>query len=75
MRLFNTKKKKLIAASIAAVGVIGAGAIAANAAGGTGCATLSYPLCARSVASAQVVDGSIAEIDLNAAVRDKLNKP
>ncbi|MFD7157565.1 hypothetical protein ACFV9C_23405 [Kribbella sp. NPDC059898] len=74
MRLFNTKKKKLVAASIAAVGVIGAGAIAANAAGGTGCATLTYPLCARSVSSVQIVDNSVAEVDLAPAVKDKLNK-
>ena len=74
MRLFNSKKKKLVAASIAAVGIIGAGAVAANAAGDTGCKYLTYPLCARSVASLQVVDGSLGESDLNPSVREKLNK-
>lgn len=74
MRLFNTKKKKLVAATIAAVSIIGGGAIAANAAGGTGCQYLTYPLCARSVASLQVVDNSLAEADLAPAVREKLNK-
>ena len=74
MRLFNTKKKKLVAATIAAVSIIGGGAIAANAAGGTGCQYLTYPLCARSVASLQVVDNSLAEADLSPAVREKLNK-
>lgn len=74
MRLFNTKKKKLVAATVAAVSIIGGGAIAANAAGGTGCQYLTYPLCARSVASLQVVDNSLAETDLSPAVRDKLNK-
>lgn len=75
MRLFNSKKKKLVAAGIAAVGMIGAGAVAANAAGETGCKYLTYPLCARSVASVQVVDGSLIENDLAPAVREKLNKP
>ena len=74
MRLFNTKKKKLVAATIAAVSIIGAGAVAANAAGGTGCQYLTYPLCARSVASLQVVDNSLGESDLSPAVREKLNK-
>jgi hypothetical protein len=74
VRLFNTKKKKLVAATIAAVSIIGAGAVAANAAGGTGCQYLTYPLCARSVASLQVVDNSLGESDLSPAVREKLNK-
>ena len=74
MRLFNTKKKKLVAATIAAVSIIGAGAVAANAAGDTGCKYLTYPLCARSVASLQVVDNSLGESDLTPAVREKLNK-
>jgi hypothetical protein len=74
VRLFNSKKKKLLAATIAAVSIIGAGAVAANAAGGTGCKYLTYPLCARSVASLQVVDNSLGESDLSPAVRDKLNK-
>jgi hypothetical protein len=55
--------------------MIGAGAVAANAAGETGCKYLTYPLCARSVASVQVVDGSLIESDLAPAVREKLNKP
>jgi hypothetical protein len=74
VRLFNSKKKKFVAASIAAVGIIGGGAVAANAAGDTGCKYLTYPLCARSVASLQVVDGSLSESDLTPAVREKLNK-
>jgi hypothetical protein len=74
VRLLNTKKKKLVAATIAAVSIIGGGAIAANAAGGTGCQYLTYPLCARSVASLQVVDNSLGESDLAPAVREKLNK-
>ena len=74
MRLFNSKKKKLAAASVMAVAIIGAGAVAANAAGGTGCKYLTYPLCARSVASLQVVDGSLIENDLHPSVKAKLNK-
>jgi hypothetical protein len=78
-----SKKQKLVAAGIAAVVVIGGGAIAANAAGGTGCSTLTYPLCARSVAKTQVVDnsldgveirdGSLGARDLDATVNGKLN--
>ncbi|GAB2662625.1 hypothetical protein [Kribbella swartbergensis] len=78
-----SKKQKLVAAGIAAVVVIGGGAIAANAAGGTGCATLTYPLCARSVAKTQVVDnsldgveikdGSLGSRDLDSTVNGKLN--
>ena len=84
MRLFNTKKKKFVAASVMAVSIIGGGAVAANAAGGTGCKYLTYPLCARSVASLQVVDGSLTgsdikdgalgENDLTPALKTKVNQ-
>lgn len=73
MKLFNTKTKKIVAASIGAVAIIGGGMVAANAAGGTGCATLTYPLCARSVAKAQVVDHSLDESEFAPSVVGKLN--
>jgi uncharacterized protein (DUF697 family) len=63
LKLFDSKKKKLVVASIAAVGIIGGGAVAANAATG-GCRTLSYPLCANSVASEQVVNNSVTGLDV-----------
>ncbi|MFD7157986.1 hypothetical protein ACFV9C_25520 [Kribbella sp. NPDC059898] len=49
--------------------------VAANAAGGTGCKTLTYPLCARSVASAQIVDNSIISNDLSPQLRAAVNAP
>lgn len=38
-----------------------------------GCRTLTYPLCARSVASPQIVDNSIITNDLHPSVRAKLD--
>ncbi len=67
------KLHKFIAAGgVAVLGVAGI-AVAANAAGGTGCRTLTYPLCARSVASAQVVDNSLISSDLHPSVRGAIN--
>lgn len=68
----NKRTKLIAAAGIAALGVAGI-TVAANAAGGTGCRTLTYPLCARSVASAQVVDNSLISNDLNPSVRAAIN--
>lgn len=63
--------KFVTAGAIAVVGVAGI-TVAANAAGGTGCRTLTYPLCARSVASAQVVDNSLISNDLHPSLRDAI---
>ncbi|HEY9334653.1 MAG TPA: hypothetical protein VIQ79_09530 [Kribbella sp.] len=60
--------KVIAAAGVAALGVVGI-TVAANAAGGTGCRTLTYPLCARSVSSTQVVDNSLISNDLHPSVR------
>lgn len=64
MKLFNSKKKKLVAGFAAAATIVVGGAVAANAAGGTGCRTLTYPLCANSVASGQVVNNSLTGVDI-----------
>jgi hypothetical protein len=64
VKLFNTKKKKFVAAGIVAVSIIGGGAIAANAATSAGCRTLTYPLCANSVATTQVVNNSLTGVDI-----------
>lgn len=75
VKLFDKTWKKLVAAgAVAAVGVVGI-TVAANAAGGTGCRTLTYPLCSRSVAATQVVDNSMGENEFTPAVRAKLNRP
>lgn len=66
-------KQLIAAAGVAALGVVGI-TVAANAAGGTGCRTLTYPLCARSVAKTQVVDHSLDEQELAPSVLAKLNK-
>jgi hypothetical protein len=68
VNLLNSKKK-VAAAGIIAATLVSGGAIAASAADGTGCRTLMYPLCERSVASAQVVDSSLTQKDLALAVR------
>lgn len=73
MKLLNKTWKKFVAAGAVAALGIGGIAVAANAAGGTGCATLTYPLCARSVAKAQVVDHSLDEQELAPSVVGKLN--
>jgi hypothetical protein len=64
VKLFDSKKKKLIAGFAAAATIVVGGAVAANAATGTGCRTLTYPLCARSVATTQVVDNSLTGVDI-----------
>lgn len=66
-------KRLIAAAGVAALGVAGI-TVAANAAGGTGCRTLTYPLCARSVAKTQVVDHSLDEQEFAPSVLAKLNK-
>lgn len=67
-------KKIAIAGAVAVTGVGGI-AVVADAAGGTGCKTLTYPLCARSVAKSQVVDHSLDEQEFTPGVLAKLNKP
>ena len=64
MKLFNSKKKKVIAGFAAAGTILVGGAVAANAATGAGCRTLTYPLCANSVASTQVVNNSLTGVDI-----------
>ncbi|MGZ0147113.1 hypothetical protein ACXJJ3_08580 [Kribbella sp. WER1] len=72
-KILNTKTGRLaIAGVVAAAAVLGV-SIAANAAGGTGCKTLTYPLCARSVSSLQIVDNSIISNDLNPQLRAAIN--
>lgn len=69
------RRTKFVSAAIAASVLVVGGAVTAFAAGGTGCKTLTYPLCARSVAATQVVDNSLGENEFTPAVRAKLNKP
>lgn len=68
------RRSKIITAAIAAPVLIVGGAVAATAAGGTGCATLTYPLCARSVAATQVVDNSLPKSKIVPADRDAFLK-
>lgn len=58
-KLFNTKGGRLLVASVLAAGVLVGVTVAANGAVRPDCKTLSYPLCARSVAAPQVVDNSL----------------
>jgi hypothetical protein len=74
-KIISTKVGRLAAAGVIAAGAVVGVAVAANAAGGTGCATLTYPLCARSVAKTQVVDNSLDDAEFTPATRAKLNKP
>lgn len=68
--------KKLVAGIAGAVLVVGAGGwytgAFAGVPGSTDCKTLSYPLCSKSVAGSQVVNGSQNEIEMDAATRAKL---
>ncbi|GAA1577808.1 MULTISPECIES: hypothetical protein [Kribbella] len=63
-KILNTKTGRLAVAGVIAASAVLGVSIAANAAGGTGCKTLTYPLCARSVASTQVVDNSLTGADI-----------
>jgi len=74
IKFLNTKRR-LAVASVLAAGLLGGGVAVANAAGGTGCATLTYPLCQRSVASGQIVDNAIISNDLSPALRNAINAP
>lgn len=63
-KILTTKAGRLAVAGVVAAAAVVGVSVAANAAGGTGCKTLTYPLCARSVASAQVVDNSLTGADI-----------
>jgi hypothetical protein len=82
---WNSKVGRLAIAGVVAAGAVVGIAVAANGAVKPDCKTLSYPLCARSVAAAQVVDNSLPgntklapksvdESRLSAGVVTKLNK-
>lgn len=72
--LINKGWKRLVVAGVvAAMGTVGIVAIS-SAAVKPDCKTLTYPLCNRSVAAAQVVDNSLPESKLAPEVRVKLNK-
>lgn len=58
-QVFNTKGGRLLVAAVLGAGVLVGVTVAANGAVRPDCKTLSYPLCARSVAASQVVDNSI----------------
>jgi len=73
VKLLDKTWKKLAAAGVVAALGVGGIAVAADAAGGTGCRTLTYPLCARSVAKTQVVDHSLDEQEFTSGVVAKLN--
>jgi hypothetical protein len=58
-KVFSTKGGRLLVAAVLGAGVLVGVTVAANGAVRPDCATLSYPLCARSVAAKQVVDNSL----------------
>jgi hypothetical protein len=58
-KVFTTKGGRLLVAAVLGAGVLVGVTVAANGAVRPDCKTLSYPLCARSVAASQVVDNSI----------------
>ncbi|MEU8226400.1 hypothetical protein [Kribbella sp. NPDC048915] len=58
-KVFSTKGGRLLVAAVLGAGVLVGVTVAANGAVRPDCKTLSYPLCARSVAAKQVVDNSI----------------
>lgn len=55
----GTKGGRLLVAGVLAAGVLVGVTVVANGAVAPDCKTLSYPLCARSVAATQVVDNSL----------------
>jgi hypothetical protein len=58
-KVFSTKGGRLLVAAVLGAGVLVGVTVAANGAVRPDCKTLSYPLCARSVAAKQVVDNSL----------------
>lgn len=66
--VWATRLGKAAVIGVAAVLLVGGGSAVAAVTG------VTYPLARNSVASGQVVDGSIIENDLNPAVKTKLNK-
>lgn len=68
------KAVKIILAVGGAAGLVAAGMVAANAGvpGSTNCKTLAYPLCDKSVAAKQVVNGTQNEIKMDESTRAKL---
>ncbi|WP_350277427.1 hypothetical protein [Kribbella sp. HUAS MG21] len=75
-KVFSTKAGRLLVAGVLGAGVLVGITVAANGAVRPDCKTLSYPLCARSVAAKQVVDNSlpaskIVPADRAAFLKDK----
>ncbi|MGW5191210.1 hypothetical protein ACWEOO_18320 [Kribbella sp. NPDC004138] len=68
-KVFGTKGGRLLVAAVLGAGVLVGVTVAANGAVRPDCKTLSYPLCARSVAAKQVVDNSIPASKLTPADR------
>jgi hypothetical protein len=58
-KVFSTKGGRLLVAAVLGAGALVGVTVAANGAVRPDCKTLSYPLCARSVAAKQVVDNSL----------------
>jgi len=74
-RVLKTKTGRAIIAGLMGVGLlIGAGAAASGATSAVACKWGSYPLCPRSVAATQVVDGSLPASKLVKADRDAFLK-
>ncbi len=74
-KLLNSKSGRLAVAAVLGAGVLVGVTVAANGAVKPDCKSLSYPLCARSVAASQVVDNSlpaskIVPADRNAFLKD-----
>lgn len=71
----TSKLGRGVSAFVLAAGLLGAGAIAATAGvpGSTDCKTLSYPLCSKSVAGTQIVNGSVNQVEFDASTRAKLD--
>lgn len=73
--MWATKVGRLAVAGVVAAGAVVGVSIAANAAAvKPDCKTLSYPLCARSVAAGQVVDNSLPKSKIVPADRDAFLK-
>ena len=68
------KISRIVAASVAAVGLVVGGIAISNAAVRPDCKNLMYPLCPRSVAATQVVDNSLPKSKIVPADRDAFLK-
>lgn len=70
-KLLNSKSGRLAVAAVLGAGVLVGVTVAANGAVKPDCKSLSYPLCARSVAASQVVDNSLPASKIVPADRAK----